>query len=134
MKSVREVVFIWIALVMLFAGCSTANIAKRGEYIDAKSIQNGTPRLDILARFGQPIETKTDEKGRKFDLFRVEQGETTTGKVLKGAGTTIAAWITLGLSEIVADPVTKDQPKVIFETYYDTRERVEEVKYIQIPK
>lgn len=134
MKGIREVAFIWIALAMLCAGCSTANIAKRGEYIDNHSIQAGTPRLDILARFGQPLETKTDEKGRRFDLFRVEQGETTTGKVLKGAGTTITAIYTLGLSEIVADPVTKDQPKVIFETYYDSADRVEEVKYLQLPK
>ena len=44
-------------IILLLVNCSTSNIAKRGEYIRENSISKGLPRIDILARFGKPIET-----------------------------------------------------------------------------
>ncbi len=123
-----------ILILLILIGCSTINIVKRGEYIDHKSIVKGTPRIDLISRFGRPVDAKLNEEGKRVDLFRVEQGETTSGKIAKGTGTAILAVGTLGLSEIVADPVTQDKPMVIFEVIYDKDDRVEDVKFIQMPK
>lgn len=121
-------------LALLLTSCSTSNIANRGEYIDQKCIVKGTPRIDILARFGSPIETRVNDDGKKVDMFRIEQGENTSGKVLKGTGTLLLAVWTLGISEIVAHPVTKKTPMVIFEVLYDENERADTVNFIQLPK
>ena len=121
-------------LALLLISCSTSNIANRGEYIDQKCIVKGTPRIDILARFGSPIETRVNDDGKKVDMFRIEQGENTSGKVLKGTGTLLLAVATWGISEIVAHPVTKKTPMVIFEVLYDENERADTVSFIQLPK
>ena len=71
---------------------------------------------------------------KKVDLFRFEQEESTSGKVLKGTGTTLLAIWTLGLTEIIANPVTKKTDMVVFEVLYDEDERVETVNFIQLPK
>ena len=123
-----------IVLMFFLFSCSSVNIVSRGEYINHKSIIKGTPRVDLLARFGRPVDTKENEEGKKIDLFRVEQGETTSGKIAKGTGTAALAIGTLGLSEIIADPVTREKPMVIFEILYDKDDRVEDVKFIQLPK
>ncbi len=121
-------------LALLLASCSTSNIVNRGEYVDQKCILKGTPRIDLLARFGSPIETKVNDDGKKVDMFRIEQGENTSGKVLKGTGTLLLAVATWGISEIVAHPVTKKTPKVIFEVLYDENECVDTVNFIELPK
>lgn len=131
MKTIHKM----FALTMIFviAGCSTSNIANRGEYIEKSSFSKGMPRVDVLARFGRPVETKK-KKGRKVDLYRLEQGEKALSKFVKGGLTAFLAVSTIGLSEIVADPVTQTMPVVVFEVYYDKNERVEYVHFIQKPK
>lgn len=123
-----------IVLVLLIASCSTSNIANRGEYIKQTSISKGLPRIDLLARFGSPIETKVNEDGKKVDLFRIEQGESTSGKILKGTGTALIAVWTLGLTELIANPITKKTDMVVFGVVYDENERVDTVNFIQLPK
>jgi hypothetical protein len=131
MKSTLKVFVLIMFFVM--AGCSTSNIANRGEYIEKASFSKGMPRVDVLARFGRPVETKK-KKGRKVDLYRLEQGERPLSKFVKGGLSAFLAVSTIGLSEIVADPVTRTMPVVVFEVYYDKDERVEYVHFIQTPK
>jgi hypothetical protein len=130
-----KIILKMIALVMFFliVGCSTSNIANRGEFIEKSSFSRGMPRVDVLARFGRPVETKK-KKGRKVDLYRVEQGEKPLAKFVKGGLSAFLAVSTIGLSEIVADPVTRTMPVVVFEVYYDNDEKVEYVHFIQRPK
>ena len=73
------------------------------------SIKVGTPRVDLLSRYGAPISTKENDKGLIIDIFRVPEGESTGGKVAKGVGLAIVGCLTWGLSEIAAHPVTKGQ-------------------------
>lgn len=120
-----------ILIISLLSSCSSYNLATRGEHIDDNSIKKGTPRVDLLARFGRPVDAKTNSDGSKVDLFRVPQGETTTGKIVKGTGTAALAVVTLGISEIVAAPVTEKMPYIIFEVTYNQDERVEDVKFIE---
>ena len=131
---IGEKYIVLTALTLLLASCSTSNIANRGEYIEQTTISKGLPRIDLLARFGSPIESKVNEDGKKVDLFRFEQGESTSGKVLKGTGTALLAVWTLGLTEIIANPVTKKTDMVVFEVLYDEDERVDTVNFIQLPK
>ena len=120
-----------IICVVLLAGCGFSNIVNRGEYIDDKSVVVGTPRQDLLARFGAPIDTKKDSSGVVTqDTFRVPQGETTGGKVVKGGGLVLLDIFTLGLAELVATPVTEGKDYVIFDVKYDNDERVRESKII----
>ena len=120
-----------IICVVLLAGCGFSNIVNRGEYIDDKSVVVGTPRQDLLARFGAPIDTKKGSSGIVTqDTFRVAQGESTGGKVAKGGGLLILDIFTLGLAELVATPVTEGKDYVIFDVKYDNDERVRESKII----
>jgi hypothetical protein len=120
-----------LILIFLFCGCGLSNVVNRGEYIDQTSIQPGTPRKECLARFGSPIDNKSDKDGCKMDVFRVPQGEKTSGKAIKGTGMLVADVLTLGLTEIIFTPVTDGKQYVTFEIFYDKDERVKEVKFIQ---
>lgn len=112
------------------SGCGVSNIVNRGEYIDHKSILVGAPRKDLLSRFGAPIDTKKDTTGIIVDIFRIPQGETTTGKVLKGGGLLVLDLFTLGLAEAVATPVTDGKNYISFEVKYDKDDRVQECKFL----
>lgn len=120
-----------IFLAFIFGGCGLSNVVNRGEYIDQTSIQPSTPRKECLARFGSPIDARVDQDGCKIDVFRVPQGETTGGKVAKGAGILVADVLFLGLTEIIFTPVTDGKQYVTFEISYDKEEKVKEVKFIQ---
>lgn len=123
----------WIIIVFLlliFSGCGFSNVVKRGEYIDQKSIQAGTPRKECLARFGSPVDTKVDQDGLKTDIFRCPQGEPASGKALKGTGILLADVLTYGLTEFIFTPATESKEFLTFEIFYDNDERVREVKFI----
>lgn len=123
--------FVVITLCAFFmAGCGVSNIVNRGEFIDQKSVNIGSPRKDLLSRFGSPIDTKKDVTGLTVDLFRVNQGETTTGKVLKGGGLLVLDIFTLGIAEAVATPVTDGKNYITFEVNYDKDDRVREWKFL----
>jgi len=124
----QSIVFILITAFLV--GCSASNIAQRGEYIDQQSIKVGTPRKSVLARFGAPADTIVED-GTKVDVYRVVQGEKSGSKVAKATGTVILGVLTLGLSEIVADPVTKDKEYVSFEVFYDSDDRVQGVRFLE---
>ncbi len=131
MKSKLIMRIIIVFLVFIFSACGLSNVVNRGEYIDQKAIQPGTPRKECLARFGSPIDAKVDQSGLRTDIFRCPQGEPTSGKAIKGTGILIADVLTLGLTEIIFTPVTDSKQFVTFEIFYDKDERVREVKFIQ---
>jgi len=111
-------------------GCGLSNVVNRGEYIDQKSIQPDTPRKELLARFGSPIDERVDEKGCRVEIFRCPQGETTSGKAIKGAGILILDVLTLGLTEAIFTPVTDGEKYVTFEVIYNEDESVKEFRFI----
>jgi len=126
---------IWVLAFLLcisvLADCGLSNVVNRGEYVDQKSVQTGTPRKECLARFGSPIDSRVDESGCKCDIFRVPQGDTTGGKAAKGAGIFVADVLTLGLTEIIFSPVTDGKQYVTFEVLYDKDDKVRQVNFIQ---
>ena len=119
-----------ILMLILIFGCSASNIVQRGEYIDRKSIPIGTPRQSVLAQFGAPADTIIKDD-TKIDIFRIVQGEKSGSKTAKATGAVILGVFTLGLSEIVAAPITKDKDYVSFEVYYDSDDRVRSVRFLE---
>jgi hypothetical protein len=121
MISMRRTIL--LILIVLVSGCGVSNVISRGEYIDDQSIQIGDRRAVIIARFGSPIDKKV-EGNNITEIYRVPQGETTTGKVIKAGGILLIDVFTFGLAEIVATPATRQTEKITFEVYYDSAERV----------
>ena len=122
-----------ILCLLLLHGCGVGNIVGRGEYIDQASIPPGTPRKELVTRFGAPILVETNKAGQKEDTFRVPQGETTAGKVLKGGGILVLDVLTLGLTEAVATPVTQQKDYVTFVVTYDPQDKVTSCRFLSGP-
>ena len=129
MRRIHQIGVIVLAYIML-ASCSALNVAQRGSYIDQKSIPVDVPRTILLAQYGEPIETRT-ENGSRVDVFLVVQGEGTGSKVAKSTGLIFLDIITLCLAEVVADPVTKQREYIVFEVFYTADDRVERVNFFQ---
>ena len=135
MKYITVFITIFTALsVTSSIGCSTAKIAKRGVYVDENTIKAGMSRDEVLSLLGAPIESQKLEGNKKKDFFRVEQGESTGGKVAKGFGTTVIAIGTLGLSEIVANPIAASRHNVSVAVWYNQNDIVEKSQIINVEK
>jgi len=114
---------LFFCILAFLTGCGFSTIVNRGEYVDDKSVKSGAPRYELLARFGSPIDTKKIDYKVVSDVFRVEQGETVLGKVLKGGSLFVVDICTFGLAEIVATPVTNMKEYITFEVQYDRNEK-----------
>jgi len=119
-----------LVLIIMCMGCGLSNVVNRGEYIEQNSVQQDTPRKDLLARFGGPIDSRTNENGEKVEVFRCKQGEKTAGKAIKGAGILVLDVLTLGLTEAIFTPVTDGQQYVTFEVKYNNQDKVKEFRLI----
>ena len=120
------------ATSLALGGCSVAHVTNRGEYIDQNTVTRGMPRKELLARFGQPIDSRMEGKTR-VDIFRTPQGETAGTKAAKGAGLLVVGILTLGLSEAIASPVTEQKEYVTIEVKYDENDLAKEVVFISKP-
>ena len=135
MRYIKVFITIFTALsVTSSIGCSTAKIAKRGVYVNENTIKAGMSRDEVLALLGAPIESQKLEGNKKKDFFRLEQGESTGGKVAKGFGTTVIAIGTLGLSEIVANPIAASRHNVSVAVWYNQNDIVEKSQIINVEK
>ena len=133
MKLSFSILAVFICLSLFSQGCSVAKVAGRGEYIDQESIAKGTPRKELLARFGAPLDSRYNNDGVRVDIFRCEQGERTGLKVVKSASLLAVGILTLGISEAVATPVTSQRDYVTFEVTYNGSEQVKTVNFLTKP-
>ena len=129
-KSLCVKLVVLMVFMQSLSGCSVSSVVNRPERVSQDSVKVGMPREDLLDRFGSPIDTKENEDGLKVDIFRVPEGESDVGKGLKGGSLLLLGIFTLGLSEIIAHPVTEKQKYVTFEVTYDKDERVKLVRFI----
>lgn len=112
-------------IALSLSSCGISHIVNRGEYIDQQSIHIGTHRTDVLARFGSPIDRKMEGK-TVSEIYRAPQGETGSGKAIKGGALLALDILTLGLAEIVASPVTYGTQYVTFRVTFDQDDLVTE--------
>ncbi len=93
-----------LMLVVSLPGCSIYYESKRPKATDVTTIQPGTPRYDVTAVFGKPIESYR-LNGKDVDLFQADPNGRNAGtKVAVTSFNAVADVLTIGMWEAVATP------------------------------
>jgi len=93
-----------LAMVVL-AGCSVGKAVQAPKAKDLSVLEAGTPRDRVLVELGQPVVSEKDANGNQTDFFKFIQGQHGAAKAGKGILYGALAITTLGLSEVVTNPV-----------------------------
>jgi len=122
-----------VAMVVL-AGCSVSKAVQQPKAKDLSVLEHGTSRDRVLVELGQPVVTEKDASGNQVDFFKFIQGQSGAAKAGKGLLYGALAVTTLGLSEVVTNPVEgtagagkEMQIKVI----YDAQSKVDAVSVLK---
>ncbi|MDF3019425.1 MAG: hypothetical protein K0Q92_728 [Steroidobacteraceae bacterium] len=100
----RNILLVSIAMVILSA-CSVGKAVNQPKAKDLSVLDVGTPRDRVLVELGQPVVSEKDANGNQTDFFKFIQGQHGAAKAGKGILYGALAVTTLGLSEIVTNPV-----------------------------
>jgi hypothetical protein len=95
-----------IALLILVgvSGCSLYLEHKRPDYTDVGAIQKGTPRYQVTAAFGKPIESYKKD-GNDVDVFQADpKGRYAGTKTAVTTFNTVADIFSIGMWKAVATP------------------------------
>jgi hypothetical protein len=93
-----------LAMVML-AGCSISKAVQQPKAKDLSVLEVGSSRDRVLVELGQPVVSEKDANGKQTDFFKFIQGQSGAAKAGKGLLYGALAVTTLGLSEVVTNPV-----------------------------
>jgi hypothetical protein len=86
------------------AGCSLYYETKRPDYTDVSVVQKGTPRYQVAAALGKPVESYVKE-GKEVDVFQADPNGRNKGtKAAVDAFNGAADVLTIGMWEVVATP------------------------------
>jgi outer membrane protein assembly factor BamE (lipoprotein component of BamABCDE complex) len=99
-----KVLWVSIAMVVL-SGCSISKAVHQPKAKDLSVLNVGTSRDRVLLELGQPVVNEKDGNGIQTDYFKFIQGQHGAAKAGKGILYGALAVTTLGLSEIVTNPV-----------------------------
>jgi outer membrane protein assembly factor BamE (lipoprotein component of BamABCDE complex) len=100
----RSFLLVSIAMVVL-SGCSVGKAVNQPKAKDLSVLDTGTSRDRVLLELGQPVVSEKDGDGHQTDYFKFIQGQNGAAKAGKGILYGALAVTTLGLSEIVTNPV-----------------------------
>jgi hypothetical protein len=121
-------------VLVVLAGCSISKAVHQPKAKDLSVLNAGTSRDLVLVELGQPVVTEKDANGHQTDFFKFIQGQNGAAKAGKGILYGALAVTTLGLSEVVTNPVEgtagagkEMQVKVI----YDGQNKVELVELLK---
>ena len=127
---------IW-ALLALFcissSGCSVVMAVRQPDKKNLKSLVVGTPRDNVLAEFGTPTATETNENGNKVDIFQFRQGYSSDTKAARALIHGAADFLTLGLWEVVGTPTEAvfSGKNMAVKVIYDADNKVKEIVYLK---
>jgi outer membrane protein assembly factor BamE (lipoprotein component of BamABCDE complex) len=99
-----KVLWVSIAMVVL-SGCSVGKAVNQPKAKDLSVLDVGTSRDRVLLELGAPVVSEKDADGNQTDYFKFIQGQHGAAKAGKGLLYGALAVTTLGLSEIVTNPV-----------------------------
>jgi outer membrane protein assembly factor BamE (lipoprotein component of BamABCDE complex) len=125
-------------ILALLSGCSLYFETKRPDYTDVTKVQKGTPRYDVTAALGKPIESYKHD-GKDIDVFQADPNGRYAGtKTAVTAFNTVADVFTIGMWEVVATPaemLTKHKLTTYVVTYApdQTVESIETVAALPKP-
>lgn len=135
---------LWVSVaVLVLSGCSIGKAVNQPKAKDLSVLDTGTSRDRVLVELGQPVVTEKDANGNQTDFFKFIQGQHGAAKAGKGILYGALAVTTLGLSEIVTNPVegTAGAGKEMqLKVTYDTQNKVQHVdvlkddRWIQVQK
>jgi hypothetical protein len=131
-----------VAIVVL-SGCSISKAVHQPKAKDLSVLDAGTSRDRVLLELGQPLVTEKDANGIQTDYFKFIQGQHGAAKAGKGILYGALAVTTLGLSEIVTNPVEgtagagkEMQAKVIYDAQNAVHlvEVLKDERWLQVQK
>lgn len=88
----------------ILLGCSVYKVLTQPGPADIKGIGPGTPRQELLSRFGAPMMVDTDNQGNKQDVFQFQSGLHHASKI-RALPYLAADVFTLTLSELLLWPL-----------------------------
>ena len=94
-----------VYLLLVIQGCSVMRATSGPDNKDLSVLERGTHRHMVLAELGPPVTTETEDDGSKLDIFSFKQGTNGAAKAGKAISYGILAIGTLGLSELVTNPI-----------------------------
>lgn len=97
---------LWVSIALIaLSGCSVSKAVHQPKAKDLSVLDVGTSRDNVLVELGQPVVSEKDANGNQTDFFKFIQGQHGAAKAGKGLLYGALAVTTLGLSEIVTNPV-----------------------------
>lgn len=97
---------LWISLVVVaLSGCSVSKAVNQPKAKDLSVLDAGTSRDRVLVELGAPVVSEKDPDGNQTDYFKFIQGQHGAAKAGKGLLYGALAVGTLGLSEVITNPV-----------------------------
>jgi outer membrane protein assembly factor BamE (lipoprotein component of BamABCDE complex) len=128
-----RILLVSVALVVL-AGCSVSKAVHQPKAKDLSVLDVGTSRDRVLVELGQPVVSEKGANGNQTDFFKFIQGQSGAAKAGKGLLYGALAVGTLGLSEVVTNPVegTAGAGKEMqIKVNYDAQNKVEHVELLK---
>ena len=128
-----RILFVALAMVVL-AGCSVSKAVHQPKAKDLSVLDAGKSRDLVLVELGQPVVSEKDANGNQIDYFKFIQGQNGAAKAGKGILYGALAITTLGLSEVVTNPVegTAGAGKEMqIKVAYDAQNKVERVEVLK---
>lgn len=118
--------------VAFLCGCSVARTTSGPERKDMSVLDHGTQRGHVITELGAPVHSEQAD-GKKVDYFKFEQGNHIAGKAAKGLLYGVAAVATLGVSEVVANPVegATNSAEIQVKVTYDENDAVTQSEIIE---
>jgi hypothetical protein len=108
---------------------------KRPDYTDVSVIQKGTPRYEVTAVFGKPLESYQKD-GKEVDVFQADpNGRSVSTKIVVNTFDTAADVLTLGLWEVVATPaeMLTEHKLTTYVVTYTPAQTVESIEAVATP-
>lgn len=117
-----------LAIFGINSGCSVHKAANQPDKKDVNLLAVGTPRDNLIAEFGSPINSEIKD-GRKVEIFKFVQGYSGGAKAGRAFFHGAADVVTLGLWEIVGTPVegAYSGDEMAFKVTFDENDKVLEV-------
>lgn len=134
-----EIIYRHIAIIAYFCflitilhGCATSRSLSQPSTKDMEVLQVGTDRDLVRAEFGAPLPSS---RGDNCDVFAFEEGST-GWKYARAMGYSVLAVGTLGLSEIISNPIEESvgNDKIRLRVCYDNQQKVERVETLEVGK
>ena len=113
-------------LLLTLSGCSVYKVLSQPGPVDLKGIGPGTPRQELLARFGAPAMVDSDAHGNKMDVFQFQSGFHQASKI-RALPYLAADIFTLTAAELILWPIeitAMEAATCSATATYDNRNRV----------